>query len=77
MKPVGAVVKITYDSERWLSLDHVLETPSGRAYRILELRRQMMGKHAGRHLQCIVIDEISDDAIVHPIHWYKRDKTRP
>lgn len=77
MRPVGAVVRITYDSECSISLDHVLKTPSGRAYRILELRRQMRGKHAGRyHLRCIVIDEIPDDAIVHPICWYSRDKTR-
>lgn len=77
MRPVGAIVGLYYDGVADVAVNHVLETPTGRRYLILELRRQERGKHTGRaHLQCLVIDEVPRDATVHPLLWYKRSRSR-
>lgn len=79
MKPPGSLVKLTYDSPREVDVGDVLFTPTGRAYRIESVRRQRGGIRAGRwHLMCLVlaetVDELDEDVVRHPIHWYARGR---
>ena len=72
---VGSVVSLYYDSPRELAVGHVLLTPTGRVYQLVELRRQMRGSHVGRwHLKALVLDSIPAGSITHPIYWYRRKK---
>lgn len=76
--PVGAVVSLYVDLRALVAPDDVVETQSGRTYRVVSVRVQIRGKHAGRqHLRCIVIDERPAVARVHTIRWYRRAKRRP
>lgn len=75
--PIGAIVGITYDGSRFLDEGDILQTPSGRVYQIVALRRQTRGIHTGRwHLKCLVlgegIDAIPPQATVYPLYWYAR-----
>lgn len=78
MKAVpGSVVSLYYDSPRDLAAGNVLLTPTGRAYQILELRRQARGRHVGRwHLKALVLEKIPPGATTYPIYWYRRLKRR-
>lgn len=76
--PVGAVVRIYVDLVDRVAPGHVIETASGRRYRVLGVRVQARGKHAGRqHLQCLVTDGKLTVAqwartTIHRIAWYSR-----
>lgn len=75
--PIGALVKLYYDSPRDVVAGDALRTPRGRLYLIWSVRRQAKGKHVGRwHLKAIVMDHVPDGAHVHPIFWYRRNKKR-
>lgn len=81
MKPVGSLVSLYYDSDRLVEEADVIRTPTGRSYRVVSVRVQERGKNAGRqHIKALVIEpsEVTIDDVVHPIHWYSRDKqSRP
>ena len=71
--PNGAVVSLYYDSSRLIQENDVLQTPKGRCYLIVGLRRQAKGIHKGRwHIKALVIDAPPPDAKVYPIYWYRR-----
>ena len=73
--PVGAVVGLYLDTRLEVTEGTVLQTPSGRSYRVLTVRRQARGKHVGRwHLKVVVIppEAIDDDDNVIPMRWYSR-----
>jgi hypothetical protein len=76
--PTGAIVSLYYDGSRFgrdVRAGDVLETDTGRRYLIVTMRRQLVGKHAGRlHLSCVVVAEAPEGATVHPLHWYKRGR---
>ncbi len=74
--PIGALVRIYYDSPRNIEPGHYLQTPTGRTYLILECRLQAKGAHIGRkHLQALVVDH-PGEGTVHPIYWYPRGRRR-
>lgn len=73
--PIGALVKLYIDTRRDVAEGDVIQTQTARSYRVLDVRRQEKGKHAGRwHLQALVIDptSVNDDDHVIPIRWYRR-----
>lgn len=81
--PVGATVRIHIDLAARVAVGDVIETASGRGYRVLGVRIQERGKHAGRqHLQCVVLpNEWASDPeewmkpssfTIHRIRWYPR-----
>lgn len=72
--PAGAIVGLYVDLVASVLVDDVIETQTGRAYRVLAVRQQLRGKHAGRqHLRVLVLgeDELRGPR-VHRIRWYKR-----
>lgn len=72
--PSGALVRITYDGEP-VQEGEAMRTPSGRLYVVTYVRVQHRGLHVGRqYLRCLVVDEISDGTVVHPLVWYPRKK---
>lgn len=73
--PIGAEVGLHYDSSCTVAKSDVIRTGTGRCYLITAVRRQEQGIHAGRwHLRAVVIDpdNVPNDAIVHPLWWYRR-----
>ena len=86
--PAGAIVSIYVDLVAHVGTGDVIQTGSGRRYRVVDAREQKRGKHVGRqHLRCIVDpDAVPDDmvyagpegetrgGIVHTIRWYKRGR---
>lgn len=69
--------KLYYDGARGLEVGHFLQTPAGSAYQVIEIRQD--GKRAYRkHLQCVrwPVADIPAEAVVHPLHWYKRERKR-
>lgn len=85
--PVGAVVRLYVDLERQVNEGDVIETRTGRGYRVLSVRVQARGKHAGRqHLHCAVMGVDWIDSLkqwnpplppgswVHRIRWYRRER---
>ncbi len=73
--PVGRVVGLYMDTLRTVAEQDVITTPSGRAYRVVGVRRQERGIHEGRwHLRALVIDPttIQDGDEVIPLVWYRR-----
>jgi hypothetical protein len=76
--PVGAEVRLFYDAlDREVQPDDVIQTPTGRSYLVLGIRRQIRGVHIGRwHARCLVIDQaaVPEDAVVHPVTWYRRGR---
>lgn len=83
--PAGAVVQLYVDLDRQVARDDIIETRTGRAYRVLTVRVQERGKHAGRqHLCCLVLGEnwlagidraaANPEAYVHRIRWYRRKR---
>ena len=78
-KPLGTHCKLYYDSPRDVQEGDVVRTSAGSCYRIVGVRRQHRGKHAGRwHLDCVRIGEsdVEADDTVHPLHWYSRKRRR-
>jgi translation elongation factor P/translation initiation factor 5A len=74
---VGAIVGLYMDTPRELEENQVIRTTSGRCYRIVELRRQARGKHAGRwHIKGLVLGALPDEQLesedVVPLAWYRR-----
>lgn len=54
--PAGAIVRLYVDLLARVEADHIIRTQSGRRYRVLTVRVQARGKHAGRqHLVCSVL----------------------
>lgn len=86
--PAGAIVRLYVDLVARVKIDDVIETQSGRGYRVLGVREQQRGKHAGRqHLQCLVLAagwqedatawaEWMGFSTIHEIRWYKRGRAR-
>lgn len=80
--PVGATVRIYVDLVERVEVDHVIQTTSGRRYRVIGVRVQQRGKHAGRqHLQCLVIERsmlVGEwiETTIHHIRWYPRGAER-
>lgn len=75
-KPIGSLVGLYYDpGERLVDEGDVIRTPTGRSYRVVGVREQRSRVHPGRlQLRCVVIDpdDVTDDDVVHPLHWYSR-----
>lgn len=75
--PVGAIVSLYVDLVAPVATGDVIETATERRYRVVTVRVQLTGKHAGRqHLTASVLaagDSI-DGAVVHRIRWYARGK---
>jgi hypothetical protein len=80
--PIGATVRIHVDLVAPVALGDVVKTTSGRSYRVLGVRVQLRGKHAGRqHLVCLVTDGKMTvrewaSTTIHRIRWYPRAKRR-
>ncbi len=78
--PAGAIVGLYYDGGVPVAVGDAIVTRSGRAYLVVEARRQERGKHVGRwHLRCEVLEDTPGEgfaARVHPLRWYKRAKKR-
>lgn len=74
-KPPYTECRLYYDGARDLDVGHYLKTPGGSAYRIQSIRQSRTRPYR-KHLVCLrwPFDEIPPDAIVHPLHWYKRKK---
>jgi hypothetical protein len=87
--PAGAVVGIYVDLVERVGSGDVIETQSGRRYRVLVVREQTRGRHVGRqHLRCLVDPEATPDdlvyagrdgdtrpGVVHTIRWYARGRS--
>lgn len=80
---IGAIVSITYDTDETISPGDWLRTGTGRGYCIVAVRTVAKGPNAGRrhHLRAIVHEEVPHgappNARVHPLYWYKRERSRP
>jgi hypothetical protein len=74
----GSIVGIYYDGRQELKIRDCLQTPTGRVYVIVELRRQLKGRHIGRwHIRALVSDTVpAGTENVYLIVWYKREKKR-
>ena len=83
--PAGAVVSLYVDLVARVAVEDVIETQSGRRYRVLGVREQTRGKHVGRqHLSCLVLGADDPDAThrfddtmgprLHQIRWYPRPR---
>jgi hypothetical protein len=72
VSPEGSLVRIAYDGPV-LEPGNALVTRTGRTYVIVEVRRQVRGRHAGRqHLRCLVAAPGSFTGKAHPLVWYAR-----
>lgn len=72
--PAGAMVKLFYDGAR-LGPGEYLRTKTGRLYRVVSVRVQERGKHAGRqHLACLVSSVAEPGAPVRDLYWYARGR---
>lgn len=80
MKQVGEQARLYYDGARPVDVGDFIRTPTGRTYLVDHVRIQERGKHAGRqHLVTTVMPDDHEpelDAVVHPIHWYRRARSR-
>lgn len=82
MTPAGATCRIFVDLRDQIAIGDVIQTPTGRSYGVLEVRRQRSAsKHPNRqHLRVLVLDEASlaeardGKARLFTIRWYKRSK---
>lgn len=87
--PVGSIVSLYVDLRAAVGAGDIIETRSGRRYRVLSVRVQQRGRHAGRqHLQVVVGDEQMPPAaavyagpdgelragMIHRIRWYRRER---
>jgi hypothetical protein len=72
---VGNVVGLYMDTRAEVEFGDVIQTQTGRTYRVVEARRQERGKHAGRwHLRVLVVvaASITPSDNVKPLRWYRR-----
>lgn len=77
--PPGAVVRIFIDKVARVAPDDIIETPTGRRYRVISVREQLSGKHVGRQHMVLTVLAATDLVPldrVHTISWYKRGKKR-
>ncbi len=74
--PVGALVRLYYDSPTRVQPGDALVTRSGRLYLVAEARRQTRGVHIGRqHLSCIVASSDAEvSGQIHSVFWYPRGR---
>ena len=78
--PVGAVVGLYYDDpSRPIEQGHVIQTSTGRTYRVLEVRRaRVRDADVERwYLRAVVVENSSADPVgdvVHPLDWYRRER---
>lgn len=78
--PVGALVSITYDTEREVAEGHFLRTKTGRVYRVVSarrVRRRYEVLYPPRWAISAVVDvrELpAEHPKVHNLVWYSRDK---
>lgn len=76
--PVGAIVGIYVDLVQRVASGDVIETQSGRRYRVIDVRVQARGRHVGRqHLRVGVMargDPLPDSGMLYPIRWYARGR---
>lgn len=79
--PDGAIVSITYDTEREVDSGHFLRTKTGRIYRVVAARR--VKRRIGMHYQtpryaisAVVVDVTlpAEHPHIHELHWYSRNK---
>ena len=78
-KPLGTECTLYYDSPREVEAFDVIRTQAGTCYRVLEVRIQERGKHAGRkHLKCLRIapEDVEEDDTIHPLYWYSRERRK-
>lgn len=76
--PAGAIVKLYVDLVADVRPDDTIATQTGRCYRVIGVRKQLVGKHRDRqHLEVLVLapDELATGTI-HRIRWYKRGRGR-
>lgn len=76
-KPAFTPCQLFYDGGARLEIGDYLKTPGGSAY-LIQTVRQNRNRTCRHHLECVrwPIDEIPDNAVVHPLHWYARKKKR-
>lgn len=76
--PAGAIVSIYYDGRVQLQEGYCLQTRTGRVYVIVELRRQLKGRHRLRwHIKALVSETIPEGTKkVYPIVWHKRERKK-
>lgn len=69
--------KLFYDGGALVEVGHYLRTPAGSAY-LVDAVRQNRNRPYRKHLQCLrwPVDEIPPGAVVHPLHWYRRESKR-
>jgi hypothetical protein len=74
--PAGSIVSIYYDGQVQLQEGYCLQTRTGRVYVIVQLRRQMKGRHRLRwHIKALVSESVPEGTEkVYPIIWYKRER---
>lgn len=79
--PPGSIVSLYVDLAAPVELDDLIETQTGRRYRVLAVRVQERGKHRGRqHLRVLVLhrdDQAPPESRTHRIRWYKRARRQP
>lgn len=74
---IGDEVRLQYDSDVLVQVGDFIKTRTGRCYEVTAARMQTRGVHQGRyHLKCIVVKEETRGAFVHPLFWYKRNRSR-
>lgn len=76
-KPAYTECKLYYDGVAAIDVGHFLKTPAGSAYYITHMH-QNRNRPFRRHLKCLrwPVNEIPEDAAVHPLYWYPRKKKR-
>ena len=74
-KPAFTPCKLFYDGGARLELGDYLRTPGGSAY-LIQIVRPNGNRTYRRHLDCVrwPIDEIPENAVIHPLHWYARKR---
>jgi hypothetical protein len=73
--PLGATVRIYLDVPGPVLAGDAVQTPTGRTYLVIDVRRQTRGARAGRwHLVVVVVERAPEGAHVHRIRWYRRDR---
>jgi hypothetical protein len=81
MKPVGAEVGLTYDTDGTLQAGHFLRTTTGRAYIVTSAREVGTAPWPWSRpwkVRAVVIrrSEVPADAVIHPVRWYPRGRHR-
>jgi hypothetical protein len=75
VRPIGSIVSLYYDGWAVAEEGDVIQTTTGRSYRVISNRIQEKGKHAGRqHIKAMVIEpeDVSASDVVLKLWWYKR-----